>query len=248
MKNWLSRVRVWKCCRAMRLTPSERDRLLIFTAAQLARERRSRGLRLNVPEATALIADTICEAARDGARLAEAMAAGRAVLGPDDVLPGVPDIVTSVDVEALFDDGTRLVVLTDPFGGGSLGSDAPGAALPGELPLPVAVDVIAVSVTNTSAVPISVTSHFHFFEANPRLSFDRSAAYGRRLAVPAGSSLRFDPGATAEVDLTPIGGARIAIGFAGLVDGPLDAPGARVEALRRARECGYLGADNRGRR
>jgi urease subunit gamma/beta len=224
----------------MRLTPSERDRLLLFTAAQLARERRGRGLRLNVPEATALIADTICEAARDGARLVEAMAAGRAVLGPDDVLPGVPDIVTSVDVEALFDDGTRLVVLTDPFGGGSLGSEAPGAALPGAMPMPKAIDVVMISVTNTSPVPISVTSHFHFFEANPRLSFDRAAAYGRRAAIPAGSSVRFDPGASADVGLTPIGGARIAIGFAGLVDGPLDAPGAKAEALRRARECGYL--------
>jgi urease subunit gamma/beta len=231
----------------MRLTPSERDRLLLFTAAQLARERRARGLRLNMPEATALIADTICEAARDGARLAEAMAAGRAALGPDDVLPGVPDIVTSVDVEALFDDGTRLVVLTDPFGGGSLGSAAPGAALPGALPMPEAVDVVTIPVTNTSAVPISVTSHFHFFEANPRLSFDRAAGYGRRAAIPAGASVRFDPGATVEVGLTPIGGARIAIGFAGLVDGPLDAPGAKAEALRRARECGYLDTgDNRG--
>jgi urease subunit gamma/beta len=230
----------------MRLTPTERDRLLLFTAAQLARERRGRGLRLNVPEATALIADTICEVARDGGRLVDAMAAGRAVLGPDDVLPGVPDIVTSVDVEALFDDGTRLVVLTDPFGGGSLGSEAPGAALPGPMPLPEAVDVLTIPVTNTSTVPISVTSHFHFFEANPRLSFDRAAAYGRRAAIPAGSSLRFDPGATADVELTPIGGARIAIGFAGLVDGPLDAPGVREEALRRARECGYLdtGADH----
>jgi urease subunit gamma/beta len=227
----------------MRLTPSERDRLLLFTAAQLARERRGRGLRLNVPESIALIADTICEAARDGARLVEAMAAGQAVLGPDDVLPGVPDIVTSVDVEALFDDGTRLVVLTDPFGGGSLGSDAPGAALPGDLSVPEAVDLVSVSVTNTSTVPISVTSHFHFFEANPRLSFDRAAGYGRRAAIPAGASVRFDPGATVDVDLTPIGGARVAIGFAGLVDGPLDAPGAKAEALRRARECGYLGCE-----
>jgi urease subunit gamma/beta len=98
-------------------------------------------------------------------------------------------------------------------------------------------------VTNTAAVPISVTSHFHFFEANPRLRFDRGAAYGRRAAIPAGSSVRIDPGQTVEVELTPIGGARIAIGFAGLVDGPLDAPGAKDEAVRRARECGYLFSD-----
>ena len=100
----------------MKLTPSERDRLLIFTTAELARARRARGLRLNVPEATALIADAVCEAARDGARLRDAIVAGRAVLGPHDVLPGVAAIVGDVKVEAVFDDGTRLVVVTDPIG------------------------------------------------------------------------------------------------------------------------------------
>lgn len=114
----------------MRLTPTERDRLLLFGAAELARARRARGLRLNVPEATALIADTVCEAARDGARLAEAVEAGRAVLGPGDVLPGVADVVTEVHVEAVFDDGSRLAVVTDPIGGGSLGADAPAPCCP----------------------------------------------------------------------------------------------------------------------
>ncbi len=83
-----------------------------------------------MPEATALIADTVCEAARDGARLMEAAAAGAAVLTTVDVLPGVPDIVREVRVEAVFDDGTRMVVVRNPFGdGGSLGSDAPGAVI-----------------------------------------------------------------------------------------------------------------------
>ena len=72
---------------------------------------------MNIPEATALIADTVCEAARSGARLAEAVAAGRAVLGPDDVLPGVADVVHEIQVEAVYDDGTRLAVVTDPIGG-----------------------------------------------------------------------------------------------------------------------------------
>ncbi len=224
----------------MRLTPTERDRLLLFGAAELARARRARGLRLNVPEATALIADTVCEAARDGARLDEAIARARTVLGPDDVLPGVADVVTEVHVEAVFDDGSRLAVVSDPIAGGSLGQDAPGALLPAPMhtdPGPAA----RLTVTNTAAVPVSVTSHFHFFEANPRLDFDRAAAYGMRLAVPAGSSVRFGPGERHEVGLVPIGGERIAIGFAGLVDGPLDAPGAKEEALRRAAACGYLG-------
>ncbi|MFF7179056.1 urease subunit gamma [Streptomyces sp. NPDC008121] len=226
----------------MRLTPTERDRLLLFGAAELARARRARGLRLNVPEATALIADTVCEAARDGRRLAEAIAAARSVLGPDDVLPGVADVVTEVHVEAVFDDGSRLAVVSDPIGGGALGEAAPGALLPA----PAHAEeppALTLTVRNTAAVPVSVTSHFHFFEANPRLDFDRAAAYGMRLAVPAGSSFRFDPGGAAEVGLVPIGGARVAIGFAGLVDGPLDGPGAKEEALRRAAACGYLGAE-----
>ncbi|CAM5692652.1 MULTISPECIES: urease subunit gamma [Streptomyces] len=236
----------------MRLTPTERDRLLLFGAAELARARRARGLKLNVPEATALIADTVCEAARDGKRLAEAVEAARSVLGPEDVLPGVADVVAEVMVEAVFDDGSRLAVVSDPIGWGSpreagtgLGADAPGALLPG----PGHADpepVVRLRVTNTAGVPVSVTSHFHFFEANPRLDFDRERAYGMRLAVPAGSSVRFGPGESEEVGLVPIGGERIAIGFAGLVDGPLDAPGAKEEALRRAAACGYLGATPEG--
>ena len=247
----------------MRLTPTERDRLLIFTAAELARARRARGLRLNVPESVALIADTVCEAARDGARLADAVAAGRKVLGPEDVLPGVAAIVTEVQVEAVFEDGTRLAVISNPIGPGvELGAGpsaessagwvegalqpargTPGSILPrdeSQYPAPQISDLIALDIVNTASVPISVTSHFHFFEANPRLRFDRAAAYGRHLAVPAGSSVRFDPGATVHVELMPIGGDRVAIGFAGLVDGPLDEPGAKERALAKAAACGYL--------
>jgi len=230
----------------VRLTPSERDRLLIFTTAELARRRLARGLKLNVPEATALVADTVCEAARDGRRLQEAIAAGRAALGPDDVLPGVREVIGEVKVEAVFDDGTRLVVVTDPIGAPSgtsaaaaVADSAPGAIQLGPEPLAAWPGGIVVLVTNTSTVPISVTSHFHFFESNPRLRFDRAAAYGMRLAIPAGSSIRFAPGEETAVQLTPVGGDRVAIGFAGLVDGPLDAPGAKEEALRRAVACGY---------
>src|SRR3954464_10559852 len=112
-------LRIWhlECCSisrkarrggGVRLTPTVRDRLLLFTAAELARTRRARGLRLNVPEATALVADNGAEAARDGRRLTEAIAAGQAVLAPQDVLPGVADVVQRVEVEAVFEDGSRL--------------------------------------------------------------------------------------------------------------------------------------------
>jgi urease subunit gamma/beta len=232
----------------MNLSPQERDRLLLFTAAELARSRRSRGLLLNVPEATALVADAVCEAARAGLRHAEAVEAGRAVLGPHDVLPGVADIVAEVHVEAVFDDGTRLVTVPDPIGGSHLGPEAPGGVTPGPYrdetglwrdPARPDAQSTRLEVVNEAHVPISVSSHFHFFEVNPRLSFDRSAAYGRHLALPAGSFVRFEPGIPTEVFVVPIGGARVVVGFAGLVDGPLDAPGAFGEALRRLRDCGF---------
>ena len=216
----------------MLLSEAERDRLLVFLTAELARVRRRRGLRLNVVEATALVADAVCEAARDGGRLADAIAAGRSVLTERDVMPGVIRAVPEVRVEAVFDDGTRLAVVRNPFLAGV--AAAPGAAEPSGI-----AGSVVVEVTNTAAVPISVTSHFHFFEANPRLRFDRSAAYGMHLAVAAGSAVRFEPGATRPVGLVPIGGRRVVIGFAGLVDGPLDAPGARERALEKARACGY---------
>jgi urease subunit gamma/beta len=224
----------------MLLTPTERDRLLLFTAAELARARRARGLRLNVPETIALVADTVCEAARDGKRHDEALAAGRAVLGPDDVLPGVADVVPEVAVEAVFDDGSRLVVVPDPVGGGHLGDQAPGAVLPGEASeAGRRDDALEVTVVNTAPVPVSVSSHFHFFEVNPRLRFDRAAGYGRHLDVPAGATVRFDPGVEVAVRLVPFVGDRVIVGFSGLVDGPLDAPGAREAALERARAFGY---------
>jgi urease subunit gamma/beta len=220
----------------MRLLPAEQERLLLFLAAELARKRRARGLLLNQAEAAAIIADTVCEAARDGAGYAAAEAAGRAALSEADVLDGVRALLPRVEVEALFGDGRRLVVLTDP-----LAAEAPPATV--EPPLPW-FDGLAteLEVVNTADVPIGVTSHLHFFEVNRRLRFDRAAAWGQRLALPARSKCFFAPGEPRAVRLTPIGGARIVRGHGELCDGPLDAPGARDAALAAARARGYLGA------
>ncbi|MCJ7858816.1 urease subunit gamma [Corynebacterium kalidii] len=100
----------------MELTPREQEKLLIFTAAEVSRRRRARGLALNVPEATALITEAVIEAARDGRTVAEAMAIGAQVLGHDDVLDGVRDHLTLIQVEATFPDGTKLVSVHDPIG------------------------------------------------------------------------------------------------------------------------------------
>ena len=226
----------------MRLTPTERDRLLIFTAAQLARSRRDRGLLLNVPETTALISDAVCEAAREGRRLSEAVEIGRGAVSADDVLPGVAEVVTDVWVEAVFDDGSRLVVVPDPVGAATTTPTfRPGAIdSPHDEIEAGPSETVEIEVENTADVPISVTSHFHFFEVNPRLRFDRSSAFGQRLAIESGSTVRFEPHSKTTVTLTPIAGSRTVIGFSGLVDGPLDAPGAREQALERARATGFL--------
>jgi urease subunit gamma/beta len=220
----------------MRLLPAEQDRLLLFLAAELARARRARGLRLNQAEASAIVADTVCEAARDGCSYSEAVARGRSALSECDVLDGVRELVGRVEVEALFSDGRRLVVLEDPLGG----EPSARAAEP-ELEW---LDGAAVTlrVVNEAQVPVGVTSHLHFFECNRRLRFDRAAAWGMRLALPARSKVFFDPGEEREVRLVAIGGARVVRGHGELVDGPLDAPGAREAALEVARERGYLGA------
>src|SRR4051795_10194394 len=98
----------------MRLLPREEDRLLLFLAAELARRRRARGLALTQAEVAALVADEVCEAARDGCSYAEAVVRGYGVVGEDDVLDGVADLLPRVEVEAAFSDGSRLVVLEDP--------------------------------------------------------------------------------------------------------------------------------------
>jgi urease subunit gamma/beta len=219
----------------MRLVPREQDRLLLFLAAELARRRRDRGLALNQAEAVALIADEVCEAARDGRGYAEAEAAGYRALGPGDVADGVAGLVRRVEVEALFADGSRLLVLHDP-----VSSSGPPAA--GEAELEWRSEQHPLTVVNEGDVPVGVTSHFHFFEANRALRFDRAAAWGMRLAIAPGEKVFFDVAIPRKVFLVPFGGARVIRGHAGLVDGPLDAEGALQAALALARERGYRGA------
>ena len=99
----------------MDLTPREKDKLLIFTAALLAERRRARGLKLNVPEAIALISMTIMEGARDGRAVADLMSEGRNVLARDEVMDGVPEMISDIQVEATFPDGTKLVTVHQPI-------------------------------------------------------------------------------------------------------------------------------------
>jgi urease subunit gamma/beta len=189
----------------MRLTAAEEERLLIFTAAELARRHRAAGLLLNAPETIALICDAMLEAARAGASYEEVEAAGRTAVAPSEVLDGVRELVDEVRLEVLMGDGTRLIVLVEPLGAGEppLSDDGPGAIrITGERPDPTAGrEHRTLVVRNDSRRAVRVSSHYPFDRVNSRLSFDRAAAAGFRLDLPAGSSERWNPGETRQVVL-----------------------------------------------
>ena len=231
----------------MLLTPTEMERLVIFTAAELARKRRARGVRLNHPEAVAFIADEILEGARDGRSVADLISFGATLLTTDDVLPGVMDLMPMIQVEATFPDGTKLVTVHDPIRPGTRPDKM--ERTPGELIVPdeeVEINAgrreVMLKVLNTGDRPVQVGSHYHFFETNPALEFDRSAAFGMRLAVPAGTAVRFEPGESKEVTLCEFGGTGELGGLNSLTDGSRHAPAVKEQALRRARERGFRGA------
>jgi urease subunit gamma/beta len=223
------------------LSPKETDRLLLFLAAELARKRRARGLKLNYPEARALIADEIVEWARDGLSVAEAMGRGAEILTADDVLPGVARLVGTLQVEGVFPDGQKLVTVHDPIGPGSHPEpeeDQPGAIVtqPGDIELSAGRETAELTVMNTGDRPVQVGSHFHFFEVNRALRFDRETAFGMHLDIPAGTSARFEPGEARTVGLVAFGGEQSLHGLNQLTNGD-----GRADAIRRAREQGFIG-------
>jgi urease subunit gamma/beta len=229
----------------MHLSPKEQDRLLLFLAAELARRRRSRGLRLNYPEACALIADEICEGARDGKTVSELMSYGASILSEDDVQPGVPKLIGVLQVEAMFPDGQKLVTVHQPVAVTASVDDRrePGEVrvADGDLVLNEGRPSIGVRVRNLGDRPVQVGSHFHFFEVNKELEFPREAAFGMRLDIPAGTAVRFEPGEDKDVSLVAIGGLRQVHGLNRLTEGPVDDAAIRARALARAASGGYRG-------
>jgi urease subunit gamma/beta len=207
---------------AVQLTPHEQERLLIHVAADVAEKRRARGLKLNHPEAVALITDFVVEGARDGRSVADLMEAGAHVLATDQVMPGIAEMIHDIQVEATFPDGTKLVTVHHPIRGAP-SEDVPGTVttLPGEIVFNEGQPRTLVTVANTGDRPIQVGSHYHFYEVNPGLVFDRAQARGQRLDIAPGTAVRFEPGATREVALVPLRGARTVYGFRGAVMGAL---------------------------
>ena len=210
----------------MRLAPRDLDKLILHGAGVLAQKRLARGTKLNYPEAIALIATQLLELIRDGRSVAELMDIGRTMLGRCQVMPGVAAMIAEVQVEGTFPDGTKLVTVHHPIVAqhGDLALALYGSFLPvpdvalfpavpddiiaGEL-LPGAGEVVLnadretrqLVVTNTGDRPIQVGSHYHFTETNRALHFDREAAVGMHLDIPAGAAVRFEPGEQRTVQL-----------------------------------------------
>lgn len=207
----------------MNLTPREKDKLLLAMAAMVARRRLERGVKLNHPEAVALISDTVIEGARDGRSVAELMQAGAQVLTRAQVMAGVAEMIHDVQVEATFPDGTKLVTVHEPIRGDAETALIPGEVLvdEGEITLNADREAVVLSVANSGDRPVQVGSHYHFYEVNPGLVFERERARGMRLDIPSGSAIRFEPGQTREVRLIPYAGARRVYGFRGEVMGAL---------------------------
>mgnify|MGYP001193448424 CR=1 FL=1 len=243
----------------MLLTPTEMERLVIYTAAELARKRRARGLALNYPESVALISDEILEGARDGKSVAELISFGSTILSTKDVMQGVADMMHMIQVEGTFPDGTKLVTVHEPIrdsegdGKNDRSSDSlsdsrdsikPGEILPadGDIELNSGRNKASVKVTNTGDRPVQIGSHYHFFEVNKALSFDRGVSFGMHLDIPAGTAVRFEPGESKEVELVAFGGSGEMWGLNNLTNGSMNAAEVKKKALKAARERGYKGA------
>jgi urease subunit gamma/beta len=206
----------------MNLTPREKDKLLVALAAMVARNRLARGVKLNHPEAVALITDFVVEGARDGRSVADLMEAGAHVVTADMVMEGIAEMIHDVQVEATFPDGTKLVTVHEPIRG-SASKDIPGAVLAGtgDVLMNEGRETVTLKVANTGDRPIQVGSHYHFFETNSALSFDRAKARGMRLDIPAGTAVRFEPGQSRDVQLVALAGQREVYGFRGDIMGKL---------------------------
>jgi urease subunit gamma/beta len=153
------------------------------------------------------------------------MVLGAAVLRRDDVMEGVPEMIPEIQIEGTFPDGTKLVTVHQPIPVPRAMGIGEVRVAPGTLALNEGRATLRLEVSNTGDRPIQVGSHYHFYETNPALRFDREAARGFRLDIAAGTAVRFEPGQTRTVDLVAYAGDRIVQGFRGAIMGPLGPPG-----------------------
>jgi urease subunit gamma/beta len=214
---------------------------MIHTAGKLAKTRKKRGLKLNYPEAVAYITSELLELARDGRGVTELMRTGKKLLSSEDVMDGVAEMIHEIQLEATFPDGTKLVTVHEPIH--PSGEEHPGELLFDDTPIVINAgkETLELTIVNTGDRPIQVGSHYHFFEVNKALEFDRTAAFGYRLDIPSGTAVRFEPGDSKSVTLATIGGNRIGYGLNGLTNGKMDDITVKTAAQDRAKALGYKG-------
>ncbi len=169
----------------MELTPREKDKLLLFTAALLAERRLARGVKLNHPEAIAYISAAILEGARDGRTVAELMHDSRNLLTADQVMDGVADMIHDVQVEATFPDGTKLVTVHQPIAQANPFRAGEIRVGEGDIEINAGLPTQVIDVSNTGDRPVQIGSHYHFYETNNALEFEREKTRGYRLNIPA---------------------------------------------------------------
>jgi len=229
----------------MHLTPREQERLMTHFAGIVAKERKNRGLKLNYPEAIALITSELLELARDGLTVTELMSAGTKILKEDDVLDGVAQMIHEIQLEATFPDGTKLVTVHEPIHSSPKPENyiEPGEFIfdTGVITINAGKETKEIKVVNTGDRPIQVGSHFHFFEVNKALDFDRALAFGMRLDIASGTAVRFEPGDSQQVRLVKIGGNRMGYGLNGLTNGSMDDPKVKAAAAAKAKQLGFKG-------
>jgi len=208
----------------MELSPREKDKLLLFTAALLAERRKNKGIRLNYPEAIAFISAEIMEGAREGKTVAELMDYGRTLLSGEEVMDGVAEMIHDVQVEATFPDGTKLVTVHEPIVSTQAALLKAGEVItePGQIELNAGREKVEVEVSNTGDRPIQVGSHYHFYETNSALQFERAITKAFRLDIPAGTAVRFEPGQTRRVTLVKYAGDQLIYGFNAQVMGKVE--------------------------
>ena len=224
----------------MHLTPREQERLMTHLAGEFAKSRKAKGLKLNYPEAVAYITSELLELAREGKTVTQLMTIGKQLLTSDDVMEGVAEMIHEIQLEATFPDGTKLVTVHEPIVPDN--KLIPGEILVenGEIEINAGKDTSELTVTNTADRPIQVGSHFHFFEVNKALSFNRPLAFGMRLDIPAGTAVRFEPGESKRVRLVEIGGNRTGFGLNDLTMGKMDDSKVKEQAIAKANEKGFL--------
>ena len=252
----------------MRLTIREEERIQIWAIAEMARRRLSRGVRLNYPEATALICDEIMDRTAEGAleMLVDMMDYGATILHREHVMDGVADILKMVQVEAVFRDGTKLVTVMNPIRQSGQGAKpetwspppVPKSVIPaeafdcgepdkvghidfaeGDIEINKDRAALEIVITNSGDRPVQVGAHYHLSEANKALAFDRDAAFGFRLDIPSGSAVRFEPGQSKKVLLTRFAGNEVAMGMNDMTNGSLRNEATRKLTMDRLKQHGY---------